>query len=540
MTFVHQDFDIIVVGAGTAGCVLAARISENPDIRVLLVEAGPMDRNPWIHIPVGFSRLLHNRQINWCYETVSQTLLNGRKIFWPRGKVVGGSAAINGMIWVRGTPGDYDAWAQETGDPDWSWNSVQDWFKICEFAPTDADDRLGRVGKVTMTWPRPTSELAQAFIGAGMELGLKVRKDLAISDENCVGEYLTTVGKGLRISPANTYLKPALKRKNLTLMTDTLVLSVSLDDTYTATGITVREHGQERFIQAKRGVVLSGGTVNTPQLLMLSGIGKGKQLAEHGIPTRINLAAVGKNLQDHYGARLVARLNKPVTINDDFRRPWRMAGHAINFVLRRQGPMTIGGAHAGAFLSTKLANGSPDIQVHFLPLSINGPGWSFHSFSGITANVCQLRPHSRGTVTLRSPDPDTAPAIDPNYLSDPRDQQVLAEGLRITRTFFETPPFSTRYSAREEYPGNSKSDDAELVDYARANGSTVFHPVGTCRMGQGADSVVDKDFHVHGTHNLWVADASVMPLIPSGNTNAATMMLAERASAKIRGALNQR
>lgn len=533
------EADIVVVGAGSAGCIIAAQLSQDPNLKVLVVEAGSNDRNPWIHVPVGFSRLLHDRRTNWRYETVEQPGLGGRKIYWPRGKVVGGSGATNGMIWVRGTPADYERWVAETGDERWSWGSVQKAFEFLESAPRDSDERLGRSGRIALTRPRPLNPLAQAFIEAGESIGLPVRADLSISDRNGIGEYLTTVDRGRRVSSATAFLKPALGRDNLKLLTDSLVLSVEMGNDKVATGVRVRRRGAEFSVRARSGVILSGGAINSPQLLMLSGIGDSQMLSSVGIKAKVHLPAVGANLQDHFGARVVASVNKPMSINDDFRRPWRLAKHGLDYAIRRVGPLTIGGAQAGAFLSTSNTE-APDVQVHFLPLSSRGAGWSFHSFSGVTANVCQLRPYSAGRVTLRSPDPDTPPEIDPNYLSDARDQEILAKGLRMTRNIFQAPPFSTRFDAHEEFPGSNHASDDALVEYARANGSTVFHPVGTCRMGPGKNSVVDNSFAVHNCTNLWVADASIIPAITSGNTNAATMMLAVCASNIIQKKLKHR
>lgn len=533
------DTDVVVIGAGTAGCVIAARLSEVPHLRVVVVEAGPMDRNPWIHVPVGFSRLLHDDRVNWCYETVRQEALGGRQIFWPRGKVVGGSNAINGMIWVRGAPQDYDEWAEETGDLRWTWECVQSCFKSCERAPEDADERLGRHGSIALSVPNPLSDAARAFIEAGEHIGLTPRRDLSISDEPGVGEYLTTVRDGMRISSAGSHLKPALDRKNLTLLTNTLAISLEFDEDLGATGVRLRRSGKSLLLHARRGVVLCGGAVNSPQLLMLSGIGDGEHLSSLGIATRLHLPTVGRNLQDHYGTRIIARIADPITINDDFRRPWRLVKHALQYLVRRRGPLTIGGAQAGAFLSTSGPDRRPDVQVHFLPLSSRGKGWSFHKFSGVTANVCQLRPFSRGRILLRSSDPDVAPSIDPQYLSDVRDQRVLLEGLRLVRRIFAAPPLSTRFAAREEFPGPDHTGDEALLRYARNNGTTVFHPVGTCRMGKDEGAVVDTGFAVRKTKNLWVVDASVVPNIPSGNTNAVTMMLAERAGMALRGGFSR-
>lgn len=536
----HADTDVAVIGAGTAGCVVAAKLSEIPGLRVTVIEAGPLDRNPWIHIPVGFSRLLHNRRVNWCYETVRQETLGGRRVFWPRGKVVGGSNAINGMVWVRGAPEDYDTWAKDTGDPKWAWGNVQCVFKSCEAAPADADERLGRQGSIALSRPSPVSDVARAFIAAGVHIGLTQRRDLSISDAAGVGEYLTTVKNGVRESSATSYLKPALGRKNLKLLTDTLAISLEFSEDRSATGIRLRRKGKSFQLRANRGVILCGGAVNSPQLLMLSGIGDGEHLSSLGIQTRLHLPTVGRNLQDHYGTRIIASIADPITINDDFRRPWRLAKYVLQYAIRRHGPLTIGGAQAGAFLSTTGADRPPDIQVHFLPLSTRGKGWSFHRFSGITANVCQLRPFSRGRVSLGSANPETAPLIDPNYLSDIRDQETLLAGLRLARKIFMAPPFSPRLSAREVFPGPERTSDESLLSYARSGGTTVFHPVGTCRMGKDDGAVVDTDFRVRKTRNLWIVDASVIPNIPSGNTNAVTMMLAEQAGTVLRDSFMRR
>ena len=529
------EADIIIVGAGTAGCVLAARLSEDPGVRVLLIEAGVTARNPWIHIPVGFSRLLDDARLNWCYETEPQPGLCERSVPWPRGKVVGGSSAINGMVWVRGAPDDFDRWAAAVDDPGWSWTAVDKLFKTCEAAPPDADTRLGRNGRVILSRPRHQHPLASAFIEAGVNAGLRERHDLSISDRNGVGPYLTTIRRGLRVSTASAYLKPALRRANLELLTGSTVHGVDLAADHRAVGVRVARRGTTVYLPARRGVVLAAGAVDSPRLLMLSGIGSGPRLAKLGIPVAVESPEVGENLQDHFGVRVVAEVNTPITINDDFRRPWRLAGYGLRYAVARTGPFAMGGAYAGAFFSSD-GSDRPDMQIHFLPLSSERRGWTFHRFSGVTANVCQLNPASRGRVSLACADPCAAPRIDPGYLTDVRDQRAIVDGIRFTRDLFRQPPYATRYGASERMPGRACSSDESLLDYARATGSTVFHPVGTCRMGKD-DGVVDSAFRVRGTRNLWVADASIMPHLPSGNTNAATMMLAERAAHVLKQAM---
>ena len=528
MAPLSPEADVVIVGAGTAGCVLAARLSEDPDLRVLVVEAGRADRSPWIHIPVGFSRLLDDARLNWCYETESQAGLAGRTVQWPRGKVVGGSSAINGMVWVRGAPHDYDRWAAAVGDPAWSWTEAEALFRTCEAAPPDADARLGRDGRMPLARPRHDHPLVSAFIEAGANAGLAERRDLSISDHNGVGPYLTTIRRGLRVSAASAYLKPALRRDNLELVTASTVCGVNLDSDHRAVGVRLTRLGAPALVRARRGVVLAAGAVDTPKLLMLSGIGPGPDLARLGIPIAVESPEVGRNLQDHFGVRVIVEVGRPITINDDFRRPWRLAGHALRYAIARTGPLAMGGAYAGAFFSSD-GGDRPDMQIHFLPLSSERRGWTFHRFSGVTANVCQLRPASRGRIGLASADPATPPRIDPGYLCDQRDWRAIVAGLRFTRELFRHPPWSTRYGAEERMPGERCTGDAALLDYARRTGSTVFHPVGTCRMGRD-DGVVDSRFRVRGARNLWVADASVMPHLPSGNTNAATLMLAEHAA----------
>lgn len=533
------EADVIVVGAGTAGCIIAAGLSDDPDLNVLIVEAGPMDRNPWLHIPVGFSRLLHNPRLGWGYRTVPQPHLDGRQLDWPRGRVVGGSGATNGMVWVRGAPADFDRWADVVGDESWSWEAVQDRFRACEAAPEDADPRLGRTGPIRLSRPAHAHPLADAFKQSAVNAGFGPRRDLAISDACGAGDYLTTVSGGIRVSSASAYLKPVLKRRNLRLLTGARAAGVELHDR-TATGIRLQRGTQTWRARARLGVVLSAGAVNSPQLLMLSGIGDPAELSAAGIIPRIDLSAVGRNLQDHFGVRVIARLDAPLTINDDFRRPWRIASYAWRYARRRNGPLAVGGAYCGAFLSSSDPSGEPDLQIHFLPLSTRGKGWRFHRFSGVTANVCQLRPWSRGSVALANADPAEAPTIDPRYLADERDARTLVSGLRMARRIFQHTPFKDRYGAEIETPDDALQSDDELLAHARATGTTVFHPVGTCRMGRGRGTVVDTSFRVHDAERLWVADASVIPFLPSGNTNATTMMLAHKALGVLREEFGKR
>ena len=529
--------DIIIVGAGTAGCVLANRLSRIRHHKVLLLEAGPRDQNPWIHIPVGFSRLLHNKRINWCFTTESQRELAERQLHWPRGRVLGGSGAINGMVWVRGQPNDYDAWAESTGDPSWAWHNVAPIFQAIEAAPDDADERLGRAGEMPLSRLPVSHPLVSAFIRAAAGQGYPQRGDLSISDGEGFGEYLILTRSGMRASPATIYLKPAMKRPNLKVVTHARALSMEFAGADQIRAVNVLIGTQRQTVRARRAIVLSAGTIGSPHLLMLSGIGPGDSLRRVGIEPHLDIPGVGGNLQDHLGVRVVARINKPLTVNDDFRRPWRLVGHALRYAVTRSGPMAIGGAYAGAFYRSSESVRSPDIQLHFLPLSSQQPGWRFDPFSGFTVNVCHLRPFSRGRITLRSADPSAAPSINPGYLSDSRDLALLLKGLRIARGILHEAPLSTEYGATEERPGAHMQDSEELINHIRMTGQTVYHPVGTCRMGGDMESVVTPQLRVRGIRNLWIIDASIMPTIPSGNTHAAVLMLAHRGAQFVRDAL---
>jgi choline dehydrogenase len=528
------DADYVIVGAGTAGCIIAARLSEITETKVILIEAGPNDWNPLIHIPIGFSKLLCSRTLNWRYKTRPQCFLNDRRIYWPRGKVLGGSSSINGMIWVRGDETDFNDWARLTKDPRWSWSSVQSQFHKLEAATEDEDERLGRFGQISLATTDVRNEAVDAFIAAGEERGLPRRPGLAISDRAAIGHYLITTENGRRISSSRAYLKCASRRENLKTLIGTRVSKVLFDDNNVAVGVRAHRGRRVFDIHSRRGVVLAAGAVNSPQLLMLSGIGQSAQLKRHGIPVRWNASEVGRNLRDHLGVRVMTRIKPPVTVNSDFRRLWRLVGYGLQYALTRKGPLTMGGAYAGAFISTD-ENPRPTIQLHFLPLTMRGPGWDFHSFSAVTANVCMLRPKSAGEITLASNDHRDAPHIDPNYLSDPEDRATLVSGLRYVRGLFNSPAFARPMEPHEFAPGPDIKNDGEILSYICDNSSTVFHPVGTCRMGADSVSVVSPDGRVRGTHGLWLADASIMPTIPSGNTNAATAMIAEQISDFIRG-----
>lgn len=526
-----SDADVVIIGAGTAGCVLAARLSENSDLNVCLVEAGPADGGLWTRIPIGFSRTFREPRVNWLYETEPQSQLGGRRIFWPRGKLVGGSSAINGMIHIRGFPRDYDEWAV----PGWSWSDVAPYFAKSEGQRCGLPDVYASDGPYTIS-PLPVrNEATERFIEAATAIGMKRLRSFNAGAEEGAGLYEIDTLAGRRCSAATAYLNPAMNRRNLTVVTGHLVDAVEFSGRR-ATGVRLRAGHEQISIGARAGVILAAGAVGTPALLQRSGIGAAARLSALGIAPRLDHPRVGRNLQDHYGVRYIARLREPITINDDFRRPWRLAAHALRYLATRRGQLAIGGAEAGLFARSRPEIDRPDIQFHFLPLSNERAGWSFHSFSGVTANVCCLRPSSRGEILIRSPDPHLAPSIDPHYLEEPEDGAVIVAGLHLARRIFASPPISRIVDA-EHWPGATSVTDEALLEHAREHGSTLFHPVGTCAMGDAASDPVDPQLALRGADALWVCDASVMPRLVSGNTNAAVLMIAEKGAELVASSL---
>ena len=527
-------FDYIVVGGGTAGCVLASRLSEDRGTRVLVLEAGPEDRSPWIRIPIGFSRLFTDPAANWCYETVEQAPLGGRRIYLPAGRVIGGSSSINGMVYVRGQPRDFDDWAR-AGATGWDWRSLHPYFLRFEGREHGDDREYGAEGPIGIARMPVHNAMSEAFIDAAAATGLPRRRNLNANPEAPgAGYFHVTTRRGRRSSAASGYLRPARSREGVVVATGATVRRVRFEADR-ATGVEWEERGTIVTADAAREVLLCAGAIGTPKLLQLSGLGPPELLATLGIPVRVALPGVGTNLHDHYGVRLIAELVEPLSINDAFRRrPHRLVGYALAYAFGRSGQLAIGGAECGGFACSRPDVERPDVQFHFLPLSSERRGWRFHPFSGITANVCVLRPTSRGRVAARSPDPADAPAIDPNYLDTDADRRTIVDAIRLGRRVFAADPLARRIR-REVLPGASVVDDDALLGYARANGSTVFHPVGTCRIGVDERAVVGPDLRVRGVRNLRVVDASVMPGIPSGNTCAAVLAIAERAADLVRG-----
>lgn len=526
------DCDYLVIGAGSAGCVVANGLSERPDQTVLLLEAGGPDRNPWIHIPVGYFRTMHNPAFDWCYRTEPDPGLGGRSIAWPRGRVLGGSSSINGLLFVRGQRADYDHWAA-LGNPGWSWNEVGPVFEALESFRRGPAEGRGHQGLLPVSDPRLRREICDLWLEAAQARGQRLNPDYNGPDQEGAALFQLTADRGLRASSAVAFLHPVRGRPNLRVEPRAEVERLILEGGRARGAIVRRADGTRQRVIARAEVILCAGAIGSPQILMLSGIGDGAELARHGIALAHHSPGVGQGLQDHLQARLVFVTHAP-TLNDEVRSLWGKARIALEFALHRRGPMTMAASLAAGFFKTDPDLTRPDIQFHIEPWSADSPGEGVHPFSAFTQSVCQLRPESCGTIRLRSAEPRDKPLIQPNYLATETDCATLVAGIRLARDFARTAPLAA--AIREELrPAPELASEAELLDWARSSATTIYHPTGTCRMGPGAGDVVDARLRVKGVEGLRVADCAICPEIPSGNTNAPAMMIGAQLVRFLRG-----
>jgi choline dehydrogenase len=531
------SFDYVIVGAGSAGCVLAARLSEDPSVKVLLLEAGPPDRSFWIHLPIGYGKTMWSPRYNWCFHTDPDPNMNGRRIYWPRGKTLGGSSAINGLIYIRGQHEDYDHWAR-LGNEGWSHEEVLPYFIRSEANQRGADAWHGDRGPLKVSNIGVTHELIEAFIDGAGEIGVNRTDDFNGASQEGAGYYQLNTHKGWRSSTATAYLKPARRRSNLTVACNARAVGLIIRNRR-ACGVRYLQAGALKTASAGAEVLLCAGAIQSPQLLQLAGIGPAALLRRHGVDVVHDAPGVGENLQDHLQVRLIHECSRPITTNDQLNSWIGTAGIAMQWLLHRRGPLAIGINQAGCFMRALPQSTTPDIQFHVATLSADMAGGRVHPWSGFTLSVCQLRPESRGHIRIRSPDPLAVPEMQPNYLATATDRATVIAGLKAARAIAASAALSP-YVKREVTPGPAAHDDEALLDFARNTGATIFHPSGTCRMGRPDDpmAVLDDRLRVRGVEALRVVDCSAMPTLVSGNTNAPAIMMAEKAADLIRADRN--
>ncbi len=526
-------FDYIVVGGGSAGCVLANRLSSDPAVKVCLLEAGPADNSPFIRMPIGIVFMMMSRTMNWRYYTEPQAQLNHRHMYWPRGKTLGGSSSSNAMVYTRGHAADYDQWAS-LGNPGWSYADVLPLFKRSEHHERGATPFHGVGGPLNVADLRTPNLLSGVFVQAAVETGQVHNQDFSGASQEGVGLYQVTQKNGERWSVSRAYLHPALKRPNLTVVTGALASRV-LFEGKRAVGVNYLKGGKEITVHASGEVILSGGAINSPQLLMLSGVGPADELARHQIPMVHELPGVGQNLQDHLDVLVVHKCVQPVSLGISFRNLLAQSWHLLTYLVQRKGPLTTNAAEAGGFVRSDAAQPIPDLQYHFTPATLDDHGRNlsraaFTLFGhGYALHVCDLRPKSRGHIGLNSSDPRDPARIEPNYLSHPDDMATLEKGVKAARKLLAAKAFDP-YRGEELFPGPQVQSDQQIRDFIRRKAGTIYHPVGTCKMGIDAMAVVDASLKVHGMTGLRVVDASIMPTLVGGNTNAPTVMIAEKAA----------
>ncbi len=525
-----QTYDYVVVGGGTAGCVVASRLSESGRYQVLLLEAGPADRYPWIHIPIGYAKTMFNPRYNWGFYTQPEPELNNRKIYWPRGRVLGGSSSINGLIYIRGQAQDYDTWEQ-LGNPGWGWRDVLPTFRKLENNERGESEYHGGSGPLYCSDIHERPELMEAIIRGGNELGVPRTEDFNGAAQEGAGYYQLFTRRGFRSSTAVSYLRPARSRPNLHVVTEAMTQKLILEGKRVV-GVEYLHRGNRVTVRAGREVILSAGAVQTPQLLELSGIGNPAILRNHGIDVAHELPGVGENLQDHLQFRLMYRCRKPITTNDELATWWRQARIGLRYAFGRTGPMAVGINHVGLFTKVLPESETPDIQFHVAALTAEMAAGKPHRFPGFTLSVCQLRPSSRGTIHIGSPNVGDAPLIYANYLTTELDWRCSLAGVRFAQRLSETRAMAD-YTEAPYRPAPGKTSDEDLIEFCREYAATIFHPVGTCKMGSGREAVVDSRLRTHGLAGLRIADASIMPTLVSGNTNAPAAMIGEKASEMI-------